>query len=221
MLLALDGLHFVMSRIALLDIFLAFWLLCAVHCLVADRDWAGPSWPAASRRRRSGRWPVRSGTRLPAPPVAHHRGRLLRPRVRARSGAPIFVLAGFRLLIWAWDSGMRRAVGVRWAPLKSLRRRRDPVVLHHRPGRPRRLRRQLDGLPDARPEVRGRRSRHGRRQGDRSGARSTTIRRNGVEGVLHDLHILWNYHREVYAFHTGEYIKERRTRSSPTRAAGW
>ena len=39
-LLALDGLVFVMSRIALLDIFLAFWLLCATHCLVADRDWA-------------------------------------------------------------------------------------------------------------------------------------------------------------------------------------
>lgn len=40
-LLALDGLHFVMSRFALLDIFLAFWLLCAAHCVVADRDWAG------------------------------------------------------------------------------------------------------------------------------------------------------------------------------------
>ncbi|MEP6666375.1 MAG: phospholipid carrier-dependent glycosyltransferase, partial [Nocardioidaceae bacterium] len=39
-LLALDGLHFVMSRFALLDILLAFWLLCAAHCLVADRDWA-------------------------------------------------------------------------------------------------------------------------------------------------------------------------------------
>ena len=34
-----DGLHFVLSRLALLDIFLAFFLLCAVHCLVADRDW--------------------------------------------------------------------------------------------------------------------------------------------------------------------------------------
>lgn len=37
--LSLDGLHFVMSRLALLDIFLAFWLLCAVACLIADRDW--------------------------------------------------------------------------------------------------------------------------------------------------------------------------------------
>lgn len=39
LLLTLDGLHFTMSRIALLDVFLTFWLVCAVACLAADRDW--------------------------------------------------------------------------------------------------------------------------------------------------------------------------------------
>ncbi len=39
LLLAVDGMHFVMSRLALLDGFLTFWVLCAVACLVADRDW--------------------------------------------------------------------------------------------------------------------------------------------------------------------------------------
>jgi dolichyl-phosphate-mannose-protein mannosyltransferase len=39
LLLCFDGMHFVMSRIALLDVFLTFWLVCAVACLVADRDW--------------------------------------------------------------------------------------------------------------------------------------------------------------------------------------
>ena len=39
LLLSLDGLHFVLSRLALLDIFLALFMLCAVTCLVADRDW--------------------------------------------------------------------------------------------------------------------------------------------------------------------------------------
>ncbi len=39
LLLAFDGLHFVMSRMALLDVFLAFWVVCGVACLVADRDW--------------------------------------------------------------------------------------------------------------------------------------------------------------------------------------
>src|SRR3954454_3338785 len=40
LLLALDGLEFVQSRIATLDIFLMFWILAAFACLVADRDWA-------------------------------------------------------------------------------------------------------------------------------------------------------------------------------------
>ena len=39
LLLAFDGLHFVMSRMALLDVFLAFWVVCGVACIVADRDW--------------------------------------------------------------------------------------------------------------------------------------------------------------------------------------
>ena len=39
LLLCFDGLQLVLSRLALLDIFLAFFLLCAVSCLVADRDW--------------------------------------------------------------------------------------------------------------------------------------------------------------------------------------
>ena len=39
LLLALDGAHLVMSRLALLDGFLTFWIVCAVACLVADHDW--------------------------------------------------------------------------------------------------------------------------------------------------------------------------------------
>jgi hypothetical protein len=38
LLLAVDGLHFVQSRVAMLDIFLAMWVLAAFCCLVADRD---------------------------------------------------------------------------------------------------------------------------------------------------------------------------------------
>ena len=69
LLLGLDGLHFVMSRIALLDIFLAFWLLCATHCLVADRDWG--------RLRLAGRYETSPpGGRFGFGPV---RGLLLRP----------------------------------------------------------------------------------------------------------------------------------------------
>ena len=67
LLLMLDGLHFVLSRLALLDIFVAFFLLCGVACVVNDRDWY---------RRRLARL-------LPSPPPASSwgpvRGLLLRP----------------------------------------------------------------------------------------------------------------------------------------------
>jgi dolichyl-phosphate-mannose--protein O-mannosyl transferase len=38
LLLALDGLEFVQSRMALLDIFLMFWIVAAFACLIRDRD---------------------------------------------------------------------------------------------------------------------------------------------------------------------------------------
>ena len=58
-LLCFDGLEFVLSRLALLDIFVAFFLLCAVHCLVLDRDWyrarMAHRCPTRSRPRAGGR----------------------------------------------------------------------------------------------------------------------------------------------------------------------
>ncbi len=204
-LLSLDGLHFVMSRIALLDIFLAFWLLCAVHCVVADRDWA-----RARFARRYETSPQRG--RLDFGPV---RGFLLRPwRIAAgvcfglacgTKWSAIFVVAGFGLLVWAWDSGMRRAAGVRWAPLKSLVVDAIPSLFSV----------VLVGLvvyictwmaflthaqkfEDA--------------FGQASDANDWTWSSvddhpdNAIEGVAHDLDILWNYHKEIYMFHTGDYL---------------
>ncbi|MEA4943461.1 MAG: phospholipid carrier-dependent glycosyltransferase [Propionicimonas sp.] len=52
LLLTVDGLAFTMSRIALLDIFLAFFLVVAVSCCVADRDWY--RWKLADRLEKSG-----------------------------------------------------------------------------------------------------------------------------------------------------------------------
>ena len=59
LLLSLDGLEFVQSRTAMLDIFLMFWVLAAFGCLVVDRD-GRRGWRAAARStpptglRRSG-----------------------------------------------------------------------------------------------------------------------------------------------------------------------
>ena len=41
-LLALDGLAFTMSRIGLLDIFQALFIVSGVACVAADRDWYEP-----------------------------------------------------------------------------------------------------------------------------------------------------------------------------------
>jgi dolichyl-phosphate-mannose-protein mannosyltransferase len=123
LLLTFDGLHFVMSRLALLDVFLAFWLVCAVACLVADRDW-GRTRLARHRVVRDGPGPAEIEGFGPV------RTLLWRPW---RIGAGVcfglavgtkwsarYVLAAFGVLVWIWDAGARRAIGVRPAWLKSL-----------------------------------------------------------------------------------------------------
>ncbi len=59
LLLCLECQQLVLSRLALLDVFLAFFVLCAVACTVADRDWGraarGPGEEPARRRPPAGR----------------------------------------------------------------------------------------------------------------------------------------------------------------------
>ena len=63
-LLAVDGLHFVMSRTALLDLVLMFFVLAAFGCLLIDRDRrAGPAGGRAAGRRGRRRPPRRAGRR--------------------------------------------------------------------------------------------------------------------------------------------------------------
>ncbi len=219
LLLALDGLHFVMSRFALLDIFLAFWLLCATHCLVADRDWA-----RVKMARLSETSPVRSGRGFG--PV---RGFLFRPwRVAAgvcfglacgTKWSAVAVVAGFGVLAWAWDSGMRRAVGVRWSAAKSLLVDAIPsffsivvvgLVVYVATWAGFLTHAQM--FEDAFAPVAG--------EGEPVWTSTNDDPHNAVEGFLHDLDILWNYHKEVYAFHTGNYIKEQ-THPFQSHPGGW
>ncbi len=116
LLLSLDGMEFVLSRTALLDIFLMFFVLAAFACLVMDRD---------QRRRRWLR--ALEGGLDPAAP-----GRVGRPRTGWRESVPWWRLATavmigcaasvkwsaiwyvivFLLLIVAWEVGARRSAGV-------------------------------------------------------------------------------------------------------------
>jgi dolichyl-phosphate-mannose--protein O-mannosyl transferase len=118
LLLSLDGLHLVLSRLALLDIFVALFLLCGVSCLVNDRAWhrARMSRLLPAGRAAPGSWgPVR--------------GLLLRPWLLAAGvsfGLALgtkwevaYPLAAFGLVVWVWSAGARRSFGVRRALLRS------------------------------------------------------------------------------------------------------
>jgi dolichyl-phosphate-mannose-protein mannosyltransferase len=119
LLLCFDGLEFVLSRLALLDIFMALFMLSAVSCLVADRDWG---------RLRMARL-VPTGHLASSSDWGPVRGMLWRPW---RLGAGVlfglacgtkwdalFPLAAFGILVWLWDAGARRAFGVRHARLRA------------------------------------------------------------------------------------------------------
>jgi dolichyl-phosphate-mannose--protein O-mannosyl transferase len=119
LLLTFDGLQFVLSRSALLDGFLAFFLLSAVSCLVADRDWG---------RLRMAKL-VPTGYRTTVSDWGPVRGMLWRPwrlaagimfgLACATKWNAVIPLAAFGLLVWMWDAGARRSLGVRNARLRA------------------------------------------------------------------------------------------------------
>ncbi|WP_226961647.1 MULTISPECIES: dolichyl-phosphate-mannose--protein mannosyltransferase [Streptomyces] len=125
LLLAVDGLHFVMSRTALLDLVLMFWLLAAFGCLLIDRD--------AARARLAAALPTGpDGLLRSDPSVAERLGLGLRPW-RLAAGVclglacatkwnGLYVLAAFGLMAVLWDAGARRSAGAR-APYRTVLRR--------------------------------------------------------------------------------------------------
>ncbi|MFJ6442895.1 dolichyl-phosphate-mannose--protein mannosyltransferase [Streptomyces sp. NPDC091649] len=114
LLLAVDGLHFVMSRTALLDLIVMFFVLAAFGCLVADRD--------RSRRRLADALPVdEEGVLRPDARIAETLRLEWRPW-RLAAGVMLglafatkwnglYVLAAFGLMTVLWDVGARRTAG--------------------------------------------------------------------------------------------------------------
>ncbi|GAA0399845.1 phospholipid carrier-dependent glycosyltransferase [Microbispora corallina] len=118
-LLALDGLHFVLSRTALLDIFLMFWVLAAFACLVADRDWARrrmADWYESAAASADG-WGPSLGWR----PWRLAAGLCLGAATATKWTGVLYIIA-FAIMSLAWDIGARRAAGVRRPYLAVLRR---------------------------------------------------------------------------------------------------
>ncbi|MFH8365985.1 dolichyl-phosphate-mannose--protein mannosyltransferase [Streptomyces sp. NPDC018031] len=124
-LLAVDGLHFVMSRTALLDLVLMFFIVAAFGCLLVDRDQA--------RARLAAALPVGTdGIARPDAGIAERLPLGLRPW---RIGAGVclglacgtkwnglYVLAAFGLMTVLWDVGSRRVAGARRARRAVARR---------------------------------------------------------------------------------------------------
>lgn len=206
-LLAFDGLAFVMSRIGLLDIFQAFFLVAAVSALVADRDWF--------RTRLADSLAARG-----LPDLGGVAGPLVLWRPwRVLAGVmfgcalgvkwnSVYVLAAFGLLSVAWDVGARRLAGAG---------RRSALGL------------LVDGVPAFVSTVvlgalvylatwsswlatsGGYYRDWGTQNPD---ATSTRLLGAPLASLLH-------YHREIYAFHTGEFITEEATHSYDADPVGW
>ncbi|WP_434090055.1 dolichyl-phosphate-mannose--protein mannosyltransferase [Micromonospora carbonacea] len=116
LLLALDGFHLVLSRTALLDIFLLLFVLAAFGALVLDRDARRRRWsraldagldPTAPGRagRPAGGWRNWPWWRLAA-------GVLLGLACAVKWSA-LYFLPAFALLALLWEVGVRRSAGVR------------------------------------------------------------------------------------------------------------
>ena len=111
-LLSLDGLHFVQSRVAMLDIFVAAWLLFAFAALVADRD--------AVRRRLAvtDDDELRGlGPRLGLRPWRLLAGVCIGAAV-ATKWSTLYYLPVLVLLPFAWEVGARRTAGIR-SPVRA------------------------------------------------------------------------------------------------------
>lgn len=107
LLLALDGLAFVTSRAALLDVFVMFWVLAGFACLVNDRD--------RSRRVLADR--IGRGEISVYGPFLAHGWRwaagICLGLACATKWTGVFYVAAFGLMVVLWDYGARRAAGVR------------------------------------------------------------------------------------------------------------
>ncbi|MGW1027281.1 dolichyl-phosphate-mannose--protein mannosyltransferase [Streptomyces sp. NPDC002577] len=123
-LMAVDGLHFVMSRTALLDQVLMFFVLAAFGCLVVDRDKARERLAAALPVDADGR--VRpdadtgDNTRLGWRPWRWAAGLMLGLAIGTKWNG-LYILAAFCVMAVVWDVGSRKVAGARHPYLAVLK----------------------------------------------------------------------------------------------------
>jgi len=205
-LLTFDGLEFTMSRIALLDIFQAFFVVAAVAALVVDRDWF---------RNRLADQLTFAGAKDQG--GAFGRVALLRPW-RWVAGVmfgcamgvkwnSVYVLAAFAVLSVLWDVGARRLAGADFRSWMAL---------------------LYDGLPAFVALVLGAVATY---VATWTGWFATSGGWDRTWGTQHpddplvkafgtDLASWLWYHKEIYDFHTGDFINKA-THPYNANPAGW
>jgi dolichyl-phosphate-mannose-protein mannosyltransferase len=115
LLLALDGFSFVLSRIGLLDVFLQTFVVCAVACLVVDRD------RTRQRIRDGAERMTASGFRL-GPRGWRIAAGVLFGCACAVKWSGVYFLAFFAIAALFWDRAGWREAGVARPSLVTLRR---------------------------------------------------------------------------------------------------
>ncbi len=107
LLMTLDGLEFVLSRVALLDIFLMFFVLASFGCLVLDRDFRRRRWLRA----------LEAGRKRPdfAIPWWRLASAVLIGCAMSVKWSALWYILLFGALSLIWEAGARRSAGVkRW-----------------------------------------------------------------------------------------------------------
>jgi dolichyl-phosphate-mannose-protein mannosyltransferase len=107
LLMALDGLEFVLSRTGILDIFLMFFVLAAFGCILIDRDESRARLAEAVALGRCDEAGPRLGIRRWRVAAGIFLGLVV-----ATKWTPWYII-GFAALGTAWDIGARRAAGLR------------------------------------------------------------------------------------------------------------
>ncbi|MCX4609591.1 MULTISPECIES: dolichyl-phosphate-mannose--protein mannosyltransferase [Streptomyces] len=123
-LMAVDGLHFVMSRTSLLDGVLMFFVLAAFGCLIVDRDRARARLAAALPTDADGLVRpdahIAESTRLGWRPWRWTAGLMLGLALGTKWSG-LYVLFAFCLMAVLWDVGARRVAGARHPYMAALK----------------------------------------------------------------------------------------------------
>lgn len=207
LLLTFDGLAFVMSRIALLDIFQATFAVAAVSALVADRDWFRHKLADHLRRHDLPDLGGRFGPLLLWRPWRVVAGVMFGASCAVKWNS-IYLIAAFGILVVCWDLGARRLAGAgraRWfsllidapAAFVQLVVVAVPVYL-------------ATWIPWLTTE-----GGWGRDWGANNPDNPL------VKYLGQALGSLANYHREMYGFHTGDYMNVEATHPYEAHPAGW